>query len=61
MHLERPLQVQALLEQEVVQFLVDQEQSNGEQRTAAKTLHLKMGELHLHRLDREAASALVHQ
>jgi pimeloyl-ACP methyl ester carboxylesterase len=57
----QPLQVQALLEQEVVQFLVDQEQSNGEQRTAAKTLHLKRGELHLHRLDREAASALVHQ
>ena len=57
----QPLQVQALLEQEVVQFLVDQEQSNGEQRTAAKTMHLKLGELHLHRLDREAASALVHQ
>ncbi|MDP7994133.1 MAG: alpha/beta hydrolase [Synechococcus sp. SP2 MAG] len=57
----QPLQVQALLEQEVVQFLVEQEQSKGEHRTPAKTLHLKRGELHLYRLDREAASALVHQ
>jgi predicted dienelactone hydrolase len=57
----QPLQVQALLEQEVVQFLVEQEQRKGAQSFKAKTLHLKLGELHLHRLDREAASALVHQ
>jgi hypothetical protein len=57
----QPLKVQALLEQEVVQFLVEQEQSKGENQIPAKTLHLKRGELHLHRLDREAASALVHQ
>ena len=57
----QPLQVQALLEQEVVQFLVEQEQSKGAHRSKAKTLHLKLGELHLHRLDREAASALVDQ
>ena len=57
----QPLQVQALLEQEVVQFLVEQEQRQPAQQSSAKTLHLKLGELHLHRLDREAASALVHQ
>ncbi|WP_370586793.1 alpha/beta hydrolase [Synechococcus sp. PROS-9-1] len=57
----QPLQVQALLEQEVVQFLVEQEQSKAEHQTPAKTLHLKLGELHLHRLDRDAAQALVAQ
>ena len=57
----QPLQVQALLEQEVVQFLADQERSKAEPRSTAKTLHLKRGELHLHRRDREAASALAHQ
>jgi hypothetical protein len=53
--------VQALLEQEVVQFLVEQEQSKAEHQTPAKTLHLKLGELHLHRLDRDAAQSLVAQ
>jgi hypothetical protein len=53
--------VQALLEQEVVQFLVEQEQRKAEPRSTAKTLHLQRGDLHLHRLDREAAAALVHQ
>jgi hypothetical protein len=57
----QPLQVQALLEQEVVQFLEDLEQSTAELPSTAKTLHLKLGELHLHRLDREAAATLVHQ
>jgi predicted dienelactone hydrolase len=57
----QPLQVQALLEQEVVQFLVEQEQRKAEPRSTAKTLHLQRGDLHLHRLDREAAAALVHQ
>ncbi len=57
----QPLKVQALLEQEVVHFLLEQEESKAEPRSRAKTLHLKRGELHLHRLDREAASALVHQ
>jgi hypothetical protein len=49
------------LEQEVVQFLEDLEQSTAELPSTAKTLHLKLGELHLHRLDREAAATLVHQ
>ena len=42
-------------------YATNQEQRKGAQRVKAKTLHLKLGELHLHRLDREAASALVHQ
>ncbi len=55
----QPLQVQALLEQEVVQFLLDQEKRNAEVLPRVKRMHLQVGELHLHRLDRKAATDLV--
>ena len=57
----QPLQVQALLEQEVIQFLREQEQGDPEQAAQTETVHLKVGTLHLHRLDRNAASALMNQ
>ena len=55
----QPLQVQALLEKEVVQFLLEQENLNSDDVSRAKPMHLKAGDLHLHRLDRKAASVLI--
>ena len=55
----QPLQVQALLEKEVVQFLLEQENLISDDVSRAKPMHLKAGDLHLHRLDRKAASVLI--
>lgn len=57
----QPLQVQTLLEDEIVAFLDQLETSGPDEGAAADTLHRRIGDLQLHRLNREAATRLLAQ
>ncbi len=56
----QPLQVQTLLEDEIVVFLEQLEGSRPEAAAAqTSTLHRRIGDLQLHRLNRDAAARLL--
>jgi len=55
----QPLQVQTLLEQEISRFLVQLEQGSDVGLPSNGSEHLRVGNLHMHRLDQSGAARLL--